>query len=99
MSCALSWSPTNHCEGIEKNDSIQYFISYRMVFYVTVVTFLMTLLMSKYYKDVIPISHPFIRFWYILHLYIHVNEMLSWMIEISMKKHFVSDTNCNIANL
>ena len=32
-------------------------------------------------------------------LSITCNEILSWMIEIWMKKHLVSDSSCNIVNL
>ena len=45
-------------------------------------------------------SKPIIenKFWFILHPQFY-NEILSWMIEIKVGNHLVSDKNCNIVNL
>ena len=39
-----------------------------MIFYLIVVTFLMTLLMNKFTNAIIPTYFQFIHFWYILRL-------------------------------
>ena len=66
-----------------------------MVFNVTTVTFWMALqILSPYMTD------EFVR-WLKRYLLLSAtrDEILSWMIEIWMKNHFVSDNNCDILNL
>ena len=69
-----------------------------MISYVNVVTYLTTLLMNEFTNIVILItlSSSTVGICCILHL---CDELLSWMIEIWMKNHLVSDRNCNIVNL
>ena len=70
-----------------------------MAFYVTTVTFWMTLLTNKRTNNVTddgwfhPLAKPYLL------LSTTWDEILSWAIEIWMKNHLVSDSNCNTVNL
>ena len=71
-----------------------------MIFYVIIVTFQMTLMnkwaativMDDGWVSSIGQNHVFL-------LLATRHEILLWMIEIWMKSHLVSDSNCNIINL
>ena len=70
-----------------------------MVFYVTMVIFLMTILMKKYTNIVVPTYISVVKYLQSLVYFAsyHVcNEILLWMTEIWMKIHLVSDKNYNI---
>ena len=79
-----------------------------MVFYVTVVIFLMTLLVSKFIKKIQPKLHllvhsslPIIKtmfgMFFILTILIwNINVMDDWYLD---DNHLVSDSNCNIFNM
>ena len=78
-----------------------------MAFYVTTVTFLMTLLINKstilssqltFSSSKIQLLKTHIDIFSILALE-SVMNLLPWMIEIEMNNHLVSDKNCNILNL
>ena len=70
-----------------------------MIFYITMVTFWMTLLMimiqilSSMMDEFIHWPKPYLL------LPTTCDEMLSWMIKFWMKNHLVNDNNCNIVNL
>ena len=65
-----------------------------MGLYVTMVTFRMTLLMNKSTNIVMDDGrvHPMAKT-------LPCDKILSWMIEIWMKTHLVSLSNCNTVNL
>ena len=64
-----------------------------MLFYVSVVTFLKTLLINKFISIVIPT----LQVWHALHPKIYVINYYYGL--KSMKSHVVSDSNCSIVNL
>ena len=78
-----------------------------MAFYVTMLTFLMTLrinkstmLLSQLAFSSSKIQSLKIQFDIFSILTLEsVMNLLPWMIEIEMKNHLVSDKNCNIVNL
>ena len=67
-----------------------------MVFNATMVTFWMTLLMNKF-TNIVWMMDEFIH-WPKAYL-LSLDEILSWMIEIEMKNHLVSDSICNTINV
>ena len=71
-----------------------------MVFYVTMIICWMTLLKNKSEQILSWMMDEFIH-WPPPHLLLLAtfDEILSWTIEIGMKKHLASDCNCNIVNL
>ena len=71
-----------------------------MVFYVTMVTLQMTLLMNN--NTIIVMDdgrgHPLAKWPYLL-LSAACDETLAWIIEIWMQNHLVSDSDCNTVSL
>ena len=76
----------------------KYVLQCHVVFYVTMITFHMTLLMNKWTNIVMDDGwvHPLAKPYPLLSS--TCDEILSW-IEIWMKNHLVSDRNCNTVNL
>ena len=86
-------------ENVQWTHYTNYDIQCHMVFYITMVTFHMTLLMNKQTNIVMDVDE-FLH-WpkpYLL-LSTICDEILSWMMEIWMTNPLVSDNACNTVNL